>query len=276
MALSEALGNMRSNYRFHLSVDGARAARLGYLTLYYLFFVVLRWGDRHARALRLLKALGLSDAPATVRTPDGLTLDLDLHTAFDPLYSIVGERDYEREPGFAPAPGETVIDLGANLGVFATRAARLVGPGGRVVAVEPHPANFERLAANARRNGLTWVAPVNAAAGEAPGEAALFVHERGINHSLSLARASSRTLPVRVTTVDALVAELGLTRVDLIKLDIEGFVPQALRGARETLRRFHPRLAIERDEGAESEGLDALLAEHGYRRVDRACFTFAR
>lgn len=276
MALSEALSNMRSNYRFHLSLEGGRCARLGYLTLYYLLFVVLRWGDRHARALRLLKRLGLSDRAVLVSTPDGLTLDLDLHTAFDPLYSIVAEGDYEREPGFAPKAGEVVVDLGGNLGVFATRAARQVGPSGRVVAVEPHPANFARLKANAERNGLDWLTPVYAAAGEAEGKAALFVHDRGINHSLVRGAGAVGKVSVRVTTVDAVVRELGLTRVDMIKVDIEGFVPQALRGARETLRRFKPRLAIERDDGAEYEGVDALLAEHGYRRTDWRGFTYAR
>lgn len=276
MALSEALSNMRSNYAFHLSMEGGRCARLGYLTLYYLLFVLLRWGDRHARALRWLKRLGLSDRAVTVRTPDGLELDLDLHTAFDPLYSIVADGDYEREPGFAPKPGEIVVDLGGNLGVFATRAAKLVGPSGRVVAVEPHPANFARLKANAERNGLDWLTPVRAAAGEAEGTAELFEHDRGINHSLVRSSGAAGRVAVRVTTVDALARELGLARVDMIKVDIEGFVPQALRGARETLKRFKPRLAIERDDGPEYAGVNELLAEHGYQRRDWRGFTYAR
>src|ERR1700685_439913 len=105
MGLSEAWNTSRSNYDFHARVvRGGRASRLLYLTLYYGCFVFLRWGERHGRALRPLKRLGLSDRAVEVETPDGLILDLDLHTAFDPLYSIVGEKDYEREPGFELAP----------------------------------------------------------------------------------------------------------------------------------------------------------------------------
>jgi FkbM family methyltransferase len=190
------------------------------------------------------------------------------------LYSIVGQEDYEREPGFELSPGQVVIDLGANLGVFATRAARRVGPAGRVVAVEPHPDNFRRLQANGRRNGLTWLDCVQAAAGDADGEATLFVHERGINHSL--VRGAGASVPVRVRTVDGLVRELGLSRVDFLKIDIEGAVPAALRGASETLRRFHPRIALERDCAEESVGLDEILSAHGYSRRDSGVFTYAR
>lgn len=248
--------------------------RFAYLTVYYFFFIFLRWNDRHARALGWLKKLGLSDLPVEVTTPDGLVLDLDLHTAFDPLYSIVGEEDYEREPGFILSPGQVIVDLGANLGVFATRAARRVGPTGRVVAVEPHPDNFRCLQRNAQRNGLTWLDCVQAAAGNADGEAELFIHERGINHSL--VRASSRSVLVRVRTVDSLVKERGLERIDFLKIDIEGAVPAALRGASETLRRFHPLIALERDSELESKGLSDILSSFGYERRDFGIFTYAR
>ena len=274
MALNEAWQNIRSNYRFHAGIEGGRASRLAYLTVYYLIFILFRRGDRHLRALNWLKGLGLSDRAVEVSTPDGLTLDLDLHTAFDPLYSIVGENDYEREPGFELKPGQVVVDLGANLGVFATRAAKRVGPTGRVIAVEPHPDNFARLKGNATRNGLDQLECVHAAAGDREGQVELFIHERGINHSISRGSGKSVTVPLR--TVDGLVRERGLTHVDFLKIDIEGVVPAALRGASETLKRFRPLIALERDSEAESEGLDEILKAHGYARRDRSVFTYAR
>jgi FkbM family methyltransferase len=274
VALDQAWRNIRSNYRFHAGIEGGRASRLAYVTLYFLIFILFRRGDRHQRALDWLKGLGLSDRPVEVKTPDGLTLDLDLHTAFDPLYSIVGQEDYEREPGFALAPGLVIVDLGANLGVFATRAAKRVGPKGRVIAVEPHPDNFARLSANARRNGLAWLECVPAAAGDRDGQVELFVHERGINHSI--VRGSGRSVTVPIRTVDSLVRERGLERVDFLKIDIEGAVPAALRGASETLRRFRPLIALERGPEAESEGLDEILKSHGYTRRDDGVFTYAR
>ena len=274
MALGAAWSNVVSNYRFHLGISGGRIKRLGYLTVYFFIYIVFRRGDRHLRALNWLKRLGLSDCPVTVRTPDGLSLDLDLHTAFDPLYSIVGQRDYEREPDFALLPGQVVVDLGANLGVFATHAAKSVGPTGRVLAVEPHPDNFRRLEGNAQRNGLKWLECVQAAAGDRDGSVELFVHERGINHSIVRGSGKSVTVPLR--TVDALVREHKLERLDFLKVDIEGAVPEALRGAGETLRRFRPKIALERDDAQESVGLDEILQSHGYERTDRSVFTYAR
>lgn len=274
MALTEAWRNMRSNYFFHARIRGGRAIRFVYLTVYYLIFICFRRGDRHQRALDWLKRLGLSDRPVTVETPDGLTLDLDLHTAFDPLYSIVGQADYESEPGFALASGQVVVDLGANLGVFATRAAKRVGPSGRVIAVEPHPDNFHRLQGNARRNGLVCLECVQAAVGDRQGRAELFLHERGINHSI--VRSSGQSVSVSMRTVDGLVRERGLARVDLLKIDIEGAVPAALRGASETLRRFRPLIVLERDSDAESEGLDEMLAFQGYQWRGISVFTYAR
>ena len=273
MAIGEAWQNIRSNYRFHASLRGGRARRLAYLTVYYVFFIVLRWGDRHLRALNWLKRLGLSDLPVEVEVAPGFVLDLDLHTAFDPLYSIIGDEDYERVAGFRPAPGQTVMDLGANLGIFAARAATLVGPTGKVIAVEPHPDNFRRLEGNALRNQLTQLDCVQAAAGDREGTVELFVHERGINHSL--VRGSGRSLSVPMKTVDAIVRERGLTRLDLLKIDIEGVVPAALRGAAESIMRFHPRIAIERDTVAENEGVDALLTQFGYEWRDWRGLTYA-
>jgi len=274
VALTEAWRNIYSNYLFHAHVRGGRVSRCAYLTAYYLIFICCRCGDRHRRALKWLKKLGLSSRPVEVTTPDGLTLDLDLHTAFDPLYSIIGQQDYERESGFTLAPGQVVVDLGANLGVFATRAAKRVGPSGRVIAVEPHPDNFRRLQGNARRNGLSWLECVKEAVGDREGETALFIHERGINHSI--VRSSGESVTVSLRTVDDLVRELGLARVDFLKIDIEGAVPAALRGASETLRRFQPLIALERDSDAESEGLEELLQSHGYEWRDISVFTYAR
>ncbi|MFI5361283.1 MAG: FkbM family methyltransferase [Elusimicrobiota bacterium] len=276
MAWNEAWGNIRSNYRFQARVRGGKISRLAYLTVYYFVFISFRSGDRHQRALNWLKRLGLSDRRVDVETPDGLVLDLDLDIAFDPLYTIVGEQDYDGKAGFEIAPGQVVVDLGANLGVFATRAARRVGPSGRVIAVEPHPDNFARLQRNASRNGLTWLDCVQAAVGDREGEATLFVHDRGGNHSIVHGSDTGRSVKVRLRTVDEIARERGLTRVDFIKIDIEGAVAAALRGASETLKRFHPLISLERDSDEDSKGVDEFLAAHGYEARKVGGYIYAR
>jgi FkbM family methyltransferase len=141
-------------------------------------------------------------------------------------------------------PGDVVIDAGAHVGE-STRNALLLGAS-KVIAIEPEPANLRAL----RRNLAAQLADgriVIVEKGVYDHEGVLefethkswdgqFVDEHGA-HGGAIER-----LPV--TTIDALVAQLKLTRLDFIKMDIEGSEPYALKGAAETLRRFKPRLAI--------------------------------
>ena len=274
MALSEALRNIAANYRFHASLRGGLAARLGYLTAYYLIFICLRSGDRHLRPLVWLKRSGLSDHLVEVETPEGLCLRLDLHTAFDPLFSILCEGDYVAPPDFAPAPGQVVLDMGANVGTYSILAARRVGPEGAVVAVEPFPANFELLTGNAARNGLGNLRAVRAAGDSSAGEGVLYVHDRCINHSL--VRPTGSSVPVRLVTVDSLLGELGLGRLDLVKIDTEGTAARVLRGARESLRRYRPRVAYEHDNTADGDEAGAVLRELGYALERVRTIVYAR
>ena len=99
------------------------------------------------------------------------------------------------------------------------------------------------------------------------------MHERGINHSLK--RRTGRSIPVELKTVDQVVVEQKLERVDLIKIDTEGNVPAILRGAQQTLRRHRPRIVFERDSEEESRGLKELFAEFRYDSQDLRCFTYA-
>lgn len=262
MSWGAAVGNIGRAAAFQASVRGHRPLRLGYTALYFLIFVVFRWGDRYLRPILWLKRWGLSDRRVTVTTPDGLELEMDLHTAFDPLAAVLGDRDYMLLPGFLPQPGQTVMDAGANVGVYSTYAARLVGPTGSVTAFEPHPGNCAVLRENARRNGLTWLRVEEAALDEKAGEGELFVHDRAINHSL--VRRTGRSVRVRVTTIDEAAGASGLERLDLLKIDTEGNVTGILRGARETLRRLRPRIAFEFEDCDSASGVEAVLAEAGY------------
>ncbi len=141
--------------------------------------------------------------------------------------------------------GDTVLDCGANVGVY-TREA-LKNGAKLVVSIEPAPENIECL----RRNFAPEIAagrvilyqkgvwdkdemlvmrvdPNNSAADS------FIIHREGA--------VETRQLPL--TTIDKLVAELKLERVDYIKMDIEGAEQRALQGARETLAKYHPRMAL--------------------------------
>ncbi len=198
-----------------------------------------------------------------------MSLCLYVGGAFEPNEFVFLDAILER--------GMTFVDGGANDGIYSLFAARRVGPGGTVLAVEPSGREHRRLLANLERNPDMRVIPVRAALGRAPGEALLAVAEVGhegqntIGESVSnpkVATAKHETVPM--TTLDGLVEEHGLARVDVVKLDVEGSEVDALLGARKTIERFHPVIQIEAEterlasQGRTKDELRQLLDELDY------------
>lgn len=159
-------------------------------------------------------------------------------------------------------PGDTAVDVGANLGTLTLAMARAVGPTGSVVALEPqsmlHACLLETLAASA----VTWVDARRQAAGAARGSARIPVGDptRPGNYG-GVALASGKDgEPVEVVRLD----DLGLRSCRLIKIDVEGREADVLAGATATIDRFRPVLVVECDRPGSHERIDAFLRRYGY------------
>jgi FkbM family methyltransferase len=145
------------------------------------------------------------------------------------FYENLIRRDYLRH-GIQLGPGDTVIDIGANVGLFAILAARIVGPQGKVFAFEPASATFARLERNIKLNNFRNVTAINAAIGAANGEAQLCLSDRSAYAALRQAIGGSpesspgvaATETVRVRALASVIEEFMLDRVKLLKLDCEG------------------------------------------------------
>lgn len=141
-------------------------------------------------------------------------------------------------------PGATFVDVGANWGYYTLLAAASVGPGGRVIALEPDPRLYPLLTSNGARNGYGQVTAIQAAAADCDGCLVLegFRSDEG-NWGLSRVVSEGEprqvlgegSIPVRARALDSLLDELGHRRVDLVKMDIEGAEHTALRGMQEGL-----------------------------------------
>ena len=141
--------------------------------------------------------------------------------------------------------GDTVLDCGASVGVY-TRLALDAGAK-TVVAIEPGPENVEALRRNFSgeiASGRVIIVPK----GVWDKEDFLTLQVDSANTAadtfVMALKEGSKGVRVPLTTIDRLVADLRLARVDYIKMDIEGAEQRALAGASQTLRRFHPRLAL--------------------------------
>jgi FkbM family methyltransferase len=186
---------------------------------------------------------GAAPCPVLWKTPFGRFWgterdgrELDLLT----LEQAVG--DIYEQRSVSVHDSDVVIDVGAHLGTF-TRIA--LQHGARlVIAIEPDPVNsacFERTFENEIAEGRVRL--VRAAAWHSPGSLDFEVGKASQTGRVSDS-GSSRTVTVRAVTLDDVLEELKLSRVDFIKMDIEGAERHALKGARRLLARDKPRLAI--------------------------------
>jgi FkbM family methyltransferase len=145
-------------------------------------------------------------------------------------------------------PGQTVLDVGGNIGLYALLAARLVGPTGRVHTFEPEVQNAGRLRTNLALNGFDNVEVFESAVYSEQGFVALNVFESRYNSWHSLGRPNlpdpdhaartiepTQTRDVPAVTLDAHCEELGISRVDLLKIDVEGAEVDVLLGAERIL-----------------------------------------
>ena len=185
------------------------------------------------------------------------------------------------------APGGIAIDIGANLGEWTLPFAAAVGRRGRVLAVEPAPRSAAALARTLAANALGQAELISCALGDEDGAVDFAVplvtsacSDTGTAH-IGPAMAGHEALRVALRRLDTLVAERGLERIDLVKIDVEGHERRVLDGGGAALARFRPALVIETgheaegDRGAIHDRLDGLgyrmlgvLLDHGMAEAD--------
>lgn len=133
-------------------------------------------------------------------------------------------------------PGMRVVDVGANIGYYTLLLAQGVGPSGKIVAVEPSPDNLDELAINIAHNGLGNVEIVAKAVGAERRNVGLL---KGINSGVTEDGRAAFT--VEQDTIDNIATQ----RVDLLKIDIEGYEWHALMGAPRVLAQDRPIVFVE-------------------------------
>jgi FkbM family methyltransferase len=195
------------------------------------------------------------------------------------------QRFYEAETtqllGAMLRPGDTFIDIGAHVGYFSMVAVPFVGPHGTVLSFEPEFANYGRLVEHIALNQAWQVQPVHMAVGSREDVATFFVNaDNDGGHALwdvskhdqcheTRIRGERRT--VFVTTLDRFLAQRPIASLKAIKIDAEGSELAILRGAEQSIRRYHVpfiiaevnRFALQNMGTSEAE-LRALMTSWGY------------
>lgn len=230
------------------------------------------------RAIHLARAAaGYSDR--TVVQRDGLSYDLDLSEGIDfAIYLGMFERQTRNALKSLVKPGAVVLDIGANIGVHTMLLADLVGPSGRVVSFEPSDYGVRKLRRNLDLNPelagrVTLFHCFLAATDGAIVPDKIFsswpladsegLHQKHLGLAMPTNGAPGRT-------IDGILAELGGPPVQLVKMDVDGFESEVLRGAATLLSRSRPIFVMELspyvldERGSSLEELLGFLVPNGY------------
>ncbi|XBQ15186.1 MAG: FkbM family methyltransferase [Oceanicaulis sp.] len=184
-----------------------------------------RAGLRLAGAARPLALTGLRQGRSDV---EALGLKLRLH----PRDNLSEKRLFLTPQCFDPAeldavraamgPGRTFLDIGANAGAYALVAAKAGGPKSRVIAVEPQAEMRRRLSFNAHQNGLGNIEITGVALADYEGEDVMRLVGGNLGRTLLSGESETSGEAVRVTTLPRLMEEMGVGRIDAMKIDVEG------------------------------------------------------
>ncbi len=167
---------------------------------------------------------------------------LTLRGAHDPYLDPIAGRDFASDPlarlaGALP-PEATILDVGANVGLT-TLILATICPRARIVAFEPMAENVRLLERNLRENGVGTCTVVGAAVGDGAGTVAMTA-----DGPWSLVSAAGAAVPL-VTLDDWCARSLPEARIELVKIDVEGYEPNVLAGARALVRRWNPTILLE-------------------------------
>jgi FkbM family methyltransferase len=142
---------------------------------------------------------------------------------------------------FVPNDGDTVVDVGAHIGLYTLIAANRVGSSGKVIAIEPDPENFKILKKNVLLNQLSNVEALECAVYSTKEKLKLFLPEleegRTIFNTVmqDRARTSNNFLEVEANSLDNILQSINIAEVNWIKIDVEGAELEVLKGAANTL-----------------------------------------
>ncbi len=151
----------------------------------------------------------------------------------------------EYEPNILPVflkslrQGDCVLDVGANIGIFTLLAAKGVGADGRVYAFEPIARNVRSICAGIIGNGFANISLVPVAASDKAGAVSMHPTDNSSNGIVDVRVSTPGEADMApMNRIDFVLC--GIERLDVIKIDIEGFEPRAWKGIRSLVERFHP------------------------------------
>lgn len=170
----------------------------------------------------------------------------------------------EKAKGFVPRPGDTVLDIGSNIGLYAVKSSKRVGQKGRIWAFEPNSTVFARLLKNLEENEVNNVIAIQKAVSSKNGKmrflvSAAMTGEGKVMHEEELNVNAQKSIEVDCVTLDNFITERSIGKIDLAKIDVEGEEYEVLNGAEAKMLPITKRIVLEYHNGKAKENSTLFL-----------------
>jgi FkbM family methyltransferase len=187
-------------------------------------------------------------------TREGFIVDRRINSELSPSSSFANVEDFWLL-AYKPAAGDTVVDVGAGIGEETFFFSKRVGPQGRVVSIEAHPGTYLCLRKLCDYNKLKNVTPLNLAVQGEESDAFIDDPKRHVSSTIVDTKDGIR---IKGVTLDHLTNELGIEKIDFLKMNIEGAEKAALAGMTETIKKTRYICVSCHDFLAAQHGLDGM------------------
>lgn len=164
------------------------------------------------------------------------------------------------------------VDIGANIGKYTIKMSKMLKQKGKVIAIEPEPSNLKILKKNILLNNLVRYNNLIVKAVACSDKEGIFNLYLNKEHegSHSLSRKTENKIKVKLEKLDSIIKKLKLKRVDLIKIDVEGAELEVLKGAKNTIKKYKPKIIFECQSPKSMETVQNILELIGYniKKID--------
>lgn len=181
-----------------------------------------------------------------IKTIDGVVFDFNLNDLIDSKVYKDGFFEWRVRVVMnrLVKDGMTCMDIGASMGCYALRMAKMVGDGGKVIAFEPMSYSFRKLWRNATLNPQLNVKLERLALSNITEKKKIYF--KNVFSADDMLRANEDGMEeIQFTTLDRYVEENKINKIDFIKIDVDGYELKILQGAINTIKRFKPIMIVE-------------------------------
>ena len=172
----------------------------------------------------------------------GTSLELLLFNIHEPISTKIVTETLQK--------GMTCLDVGANIGYYVALESKILGDQGKIIAIEPSPQNFEYLKKNIAMQKAKNIAAFNFAAGDKNGYINFVSDENESNSGRVIPDSEVDNWPGQVVklpvkTIDSFLIEIGIDKIDFLRMDVEGYEYHIFQGMKDTIKRSKPIIQIE-------------------------------